>query len=123
MNSLTINLPIPDAKLRSNARVHWAIRSRLTKLHRNRAMLAARTVLGKEPPPRWEKASLRTEWFFPTRRHLDPDNAIGSLKAYIDGLADAGIVANDRGLWPERPVMSTDNVCPRVVLTVVPEEK
>lgn len=39
----------------------------------------------------------------PRNKQPDPDNIIASLKAYIDGLADAGIVANDKNLWPERP--------------------
>jgi hypothetical protein len=32
--------------------------------------------------------------------HPDPDNAIASLKPWLDGFADWGVVANDKGLVP-----------------------
>jgi hypothetical protein len=37
----------------------------------------------------------------PTKaHHPDPDNAIASLKPWLDGFADWGVVANDKGLVP-----------------------
>jgi hypothetical protein len=78
-------------------------------------------ALQSEPMPMWAKASVHIDARFPTARHPDPDNFIASLKSAFDGVADAGIVADDRGLWPDRPVFSTDRKCPCVVLTVTEE--
>lgn len=54
----------------------------------------------------------------PRNKQPDPDNIIASLKAYIDGLADAGIVANDKNLWPERPAIQRVERLPRVEITI-----
>ena len=119
MNSITISLPIPDRRLSPNARVHWSVKARLVKAHRIRAKVFAMGIAGCKPM--WAKASLHTEWRFPTARFWDADNCIASLKSYIDGLADAGLVANDRVIWPERPTMTKDKDFPCVVLTLTQE--
>jgi hypothetical protein len=120
MKTLTITLPLPDRRLSPNARVHWAVKARLVKAHRIRAKLAALSIAGYTPA--WEKASLHSEWRFPTARFWDADNCIASLKSYIDGIADAGLVANDRAIWPERPTMAKDKDNPCVVLTLTQEK-
>ena len=70
----------------------------------------------------WEKAKVRVVWRCTKKIHPDPDNLIASLKAAFDGLADAGIVTNDKGLWPERPVINTGAHWPEVEITVEGEE-
>ena len=108
MTSLTIFLPLPKAALFPNARVHWRVRWRETKLARRLACEAAKAALVKEWPPRWPSASLHVKFTLPGQLRHDPANLMRSLKAYEDGLQDAGIIENDRGLWPERPVIDRD---------------
>lgn len=104
--SLTFQLPLPDRVLSPNSRNHWAVKSKAVKAARMTARIEARRVLSdaRMEPPRWKVATMSVVLFLgPRNKQPDPDNIIASLKAYIDGLADAGIVANDKNLWPERP--------------------
>ena len=73
-------------------------------------------------PPRWLKAKMSVTLFHPTARTPDPTNLMASLKAYEDGFADAGIVANDRGLWPERPKFERTTRMPRIEITITEEK-
>ena len=67
-------------------------------------------------------SSIRATWYGRTRNVLrtDTDNLIASLKAHCDGLADAGIVANDRGfVWAADPITrAVDKDNPKVVFEV-----
>jgi hypothetical protein len=119
--SITITVALPPKACDPNARLHWAAKSRGVRACRNAACLAAKAALKGQPGPMWEKASVKVEAFFPTARFPDPDNLIARLKATFDGVADAGVVANDRGLWPERPSIAKDKANPRIVLTITPE--
>lgn len=108
MTHFTVFLPLPKAALFPNARVHWRVRWRETKMARRLAMVAAKEALGSEWPPRWPAASMHVKFSLPTALRHDPSNLMRSLKAYEDGLQDARIIENDRGLWPERPVIDRD---------------
>ena len=116
--SVTIVLPHPPLPLRPNSRTHWRKKAQAVKAYRLAARLAARTTLGMDAPPCWVKARVKVIWRSRTLIHPDPDNIIASLKAAFDGLADAGIVENDRGLWPERPRIETRASWGEVVITV-----
>ena len=59
--------------------------------------------------------------YFKTLRTPDPGNFMSSLKACEDGIEDAGIIANDRGLWPERPEFFKDAGNPRIEITITQE--
>lgn len=121
MTSITITLPIPARKLSPNARVHWAERANLTRHARAVAHLAALHALNLRRPPGWLKARLEVKAYFKTLNFPDPTNFPLSLKAAIDGIADSGIIANDKGLWPERPTFEKDASNPRVELTISKE--
>lgn len=110
--------------LSSNAQtIHWAVKAKAVKAARTAAKKEAERVLEGAPPPRWEKAKLVVTFFLlPKHRGQDPTNAIYSLKAYIDGLEDAGIVKNDRGLFPERPRFVKTDRMPRVELEITNED-
>ena len=120
MNSISITIPIPPRILSPNARPHWAKKAKATKAFRLRSW-AASSAATKGTPERWLKAKLEVVAYFPTRRFPDPTNLMASLKAAEDGICDAGVVANDRGLWPERPVFKVDKVYPRIELTITEE--
>jgi len=122
--SLTFYLPIPDKVLSPNARCHWAVKSKAVKAARTAAKTEACRVLGDSgcPAPRWAKARYTARLYtLPASRVRDPDNFIASLKSYLDGIADAQIVANDRDLWPERPEFHRCTRMPRVEIIVTPE--
>jgi Holliday junction resolvase RusA-like endonuclease len=120
---MKITLPIPSRLLSPNARCHWSRRAKVFKAAKAVATMetkAAMSASGYEFP--LPKAAYKAVWFFKDRRDRDPDNFMGSLKAYIDGMAAAGLVQNDKVLWPERPeVGEPDKHNPRVEITIIPE--
>lgn len=122
--SLTLQLPLPARQLSPNARVHWSGKRRAVKEARAAAREESRRVMGDagmRSAPRWEKATYRCVFFLPDARKRDADNLMASLKSYLDGIADAGVVVNDSGLWPERPEMRVDRRMPRVEITLTKE--
>lgn len=97
--ALTVELPIPPHALSPNARPHFMERARLKKQARIAAWIAAvaeaqNAGLVDAIPA----AGLVAVWSFKTRRLRDEDNLTGWLKAYRDGLADAGVVADDHAI-------------------------
>lgn len=79
-----IRLPWPARELHSNSRAHWAQKMRATQKARHEAGIVAKAA-GVEC---WPTATIFIEYYPPTRRG-DPQNVPTSLKAYIDGIADA----------------------------------
>lgn len=123
MNSITITIPLPPKECRPNgSHGHWAQKAKAKKAYRRKVHLITLEAIGKGIPERWVKAKVNIKAYFKTARHLDPDNLVASLKSALDGIADAGVVANDKGLWPERPEIYKDAKNPRIELTVTEEE-
>jgi hypothetical protein len=122
MTSLTITIPLPPKEVRNNWRGHWAKKARAVRYYRIQTQLYAMAGLGREKPM-WKKASVKVTAYFPTARHLDPTNLIDALKPAFDGLQDAGVIENDKELWPERPVIVTRDKNPRVELVITEEEE
>jgi Holliday junction resolvase RusA-like endonuclease len=122
MTSITITLPLPDRKLSPNARCHWRAKAPVTKQHRRAAGLKAWETLANQPPPHWKLAKMQVKAYFPTKRFPDFDNFGAMLKAYRDGLEDAGIIENDKGLRPDCPEFFKDAEKPRVEITITPIE-
>ena len=110
MREIAIDVPVPPAPLWPNARVHYMARARAVKRYRGLCWLVA---LAESRKMDWGRpaaaASLQATFFLPARKR-DPDNCVAALKAAIDGIADAGILANDRDLTILPPV-----VVPRAV--------
>lgn len=121
MTSLTITIPHPPKECRPNGRYHWARKAKHVKRHRSLSHMACLEALKGRMPERWRQAKVQVTAYTKTAQHQDPDNLIASLKAAFDGIADAQIVANDKGLWPERPVILKDPVNPRIELTITEE--
>lgn len=119
MNSITIVLPLPDKCLSPNARVHWAKKAKAVKFYRQRARYETRAIAGLNLG--WQKATYKARFYFPDARRRDADNAIASIKSALDGVADAGLVINDSGLWPERPEFLLDKENPRLEITFTKE--
>lgn len=97
-NSYTICLPWPDRRLAPHAKGHWRPKAHATK--------AARWVgcwHGKNAKlPKDPEARLIFTFHPPDNRRRDLHNMPAMMKAYIDGLADAmGVDDNKfRCLWP-----------------------
>ena len=89
MTACTFGLPFPAKALWPNGRpAHWAEKSRAVKSHRAWALAAALAAGVKSLP-----ASARYDIAVPvhpkTANAIDADNAVASLKSYLDGIADA----------------------------------
>jgi hypothetical protein len=118
MNTITITLPLPRNGLTPNRAAQGGHRMMLAKGARADGFKCAYAALNRRNPPRWAKASATITRYGPTKQHPDRDNLIASLKHYIDGVADAGIVANDKGLSFAEPVFAVDKADPRIEITV-----
>jgi Holliday junction resolvase RusA-like endonuclease len=120
MTSLTITIPLPPKEVRNNWRGHRAKKATEVKKYRFLTCFRALAAMGQTKLS-WKKASVKVTAYFPTARHLDPTNLIDALKPAFDGLQDAGVIENDKNLWPERPVIVTRDVNPRVELVITEE--
>jgi len=95
-NSIIITLPLPEKELHPNRRIGRSrlasiIRSKKVKKARDDGLLASRFLLPKDAP--WNAADMQLHFYLP--RKNDDDNLVAWTKAYRDGIADSGIVAND----------------------------
>lgn len=101
-NELRIFLPLPSPDLKANTYKHWRTVSKARRLYRELAHLAA---LAEVRAFKWEmpegrvvididyqtKGSRGVRGYAPR----DEQNAIYALKSAIDGLVDAGVMADD----------------------------
>ncbi len=107
---LQVVLPSPDRRLCGNGYLGKFARARVVKAHR---MAAARAPYALPDGVSAASFLLAADPFFPAdsrvrvdvtvrrdplwaARRLDDDNLWRGLKPYLDGLQDAGLVANDR---------------------------
>lgn len=81
---MTIPLPIPSYS--PNKHLHWARAAKLKKSLRTLSFQVTLQLLGGEPRPRPVAYTLRYYW---PRMRRDDDNAIASVKPYMDGICDA----------------------------------
>ena len=89
-----------------NARKHWRAKMTPKKLQRELAFLSAKQSMEHLPrPPKWKLAEVQTTWY--VARTNDQDNLLSWAKGTWDGIADAGVVDNDRGFVFLPPVQVT----------------
>lgn len=120
---VTITLPLPDARLSPNARNHHMVKAKVVKDARTRAYAYAKMEHGIDDW-HWPAAEVHPTFYWPDKRRRDRDNAVGSIKAYLDGICnDAGLLEDDCYLIPHPPAMKVDRDEPRVVLRFVRREK
>lgn len=89
MESFKIELPTGITLLNANQRYHWSKKAVITSHLRHIAHDQAR---GK---PRIEKAKIRAVYYAPDNRRRDVSNLFPSVKAAVDGIVDAGVLADD----------------------------
>ena len=118
-----LTLSIPPKELNPNSRSHFMAKSRKVKAYRHEAKIEAlrwiRSGMGSKPTL-WTEAAVQVLYFAPDARSRDKDNLLAALKPAFDGLADAGLVVNDRGLTHLPLLIEVDKAKPRVELLVVP---
>ena len=84
---MTITLPWPPAILSPNQRPHWSAKSRAAAAYRAECFWAtksAQTATLKQGP-----LDLRVIFCAPNKRKRDRDNLLASIKAGLDGMAQA----------------------------------
>lgn len=118
LDGFTVTLQLPHKSLSPNSRCHWATKARAAKGYRSAAWAVALERLGRDPAPQWVQAVCQCRFYFPDRRIRDCDNLLASLKSAFDGLADAGIIANDSGLIHLPVVRDVDAHNPHVDIVV-----
>ncbi len=84
---------LPDAALSPNSRCHWSVKGQ--------AVNAAQDEIGWLSKADWHddkpmmKARISYEFHLKDHRKRDLDNLIASMKAYQDGLIEAGVIFFD----------------------------
>lgn len=119
MNTVRIILPLPPRVVSPNGRAHWAAKARAVKAMRYRAAAEVLAARGKDRAV-WPAATVQVTYYHRDRRRRDGDNALASCKAFIDGIADAGLVADDVALTYPPVRFKVDKARPRVELEISP---
>lgn len=115
---ITITMPIPPSCLNPNTKSHWGSKIAARSQQRSDASTYAGATF-RGPGPKWDRAKLTVRWFAKDDHRIpDIDNCIASIKGMIDGIADAGVLANDRGIEGIDVWRVVDKTRPRVELTV-----
>ena len=94
----TITLPWPPKELSPNATLHWAKKAKYKKSYRTLAW--GLTLEQKIEVPKDQTVPMVITFYPPDKRHRDYDNRVASIKAGLDGVADA-LRVNDRLFRPQ----------------------
>jgi crossover junction endodeoxyribonuclease RusA len=117
---MKIILPLPPKELSPNARCHWKPLQEIKRRYRTGAFLRTLEVLGRSPKPMLNRATTTITFYHSTGRFRDADNALASLKAGLDGITDAGVMANDHGFRHNPIEFMKDRDNPRVEIIIDP---
>ncbi|WP_420023906.1 hypothetical protein ACN9JG_06205 [Cereibacter azotoformans] len=112
---MRVELPWPPQELSPNKRVHRMVLAKRKREYRTDCAWLVRAACGKLDA---QRAELRLTFCPPDRRPRDTDNMIASMKAGIDGIADALGVDDSRfGMHFARGEPVKDG---RVIVEVIP---
>ncbi|MCD4557631.1 hypothetical protein [Schaalia sp. lx-100] len=93
MSEQTLIVRVPASEfLSANARHHWPVRAKRTRMLRRRARYHALSQ-GIKPVAGLCMVSVYVQYAH--RRRADPANTYPSVKAMLDGLTDAGVWVDD----------------------------
>lgn len=129
LEKLEITVPLPPKGTHPNARPSMRGKMHAKKLQRQDAWLAAVAAMNElgVKPPRWTHATALATFHFPGNRAKphDLDNLAAWAKATWDGLVTAGVLADDRGLVPLRPVQLIGKAATerKLVLIITPTQE
>lgn len=85
---MRVEFPWPDPGLSPNARTHWMVKSRLVKAAKEQAFFLTKSA-GQAQLPDAGPVHIEIEFYPPTRRRYDLDNALSRCKALLDGFSAA----------------------------------
>ena len=88
------HLPAPE--LNPNKRLHHMQLYAAKRGAKDEAM--ALVLEQGRPSVPYEKAHITITWVAKGKRRRDPDNLFASMKAYIDGLVEAELIADDSAM-------------------------
>jgi len=119
-DELVVILATPPKELKPNSRVHRMAKANAVRQYRCDASYAvmAETPRGGIKGAPWPGADITIRYFHPTKRHLDADNILASLKAAFDGLTDSGLITDDAANRYQPVERYTDKHNPRVELVI-----
>ena len=87
---------LPDSDLNPNKRLHHM---QLYQAKRDAKDEAMALVLEQgRPSTPYAKAHITITWVAKDKRRRDPDNLFASMKAYIDGLVEVGLIEDDSAM-------------------------
>lgn len=118
MGSPQVNLTIaaPCVFINSNQRLHRMAQAKLTKAWREAAQHASKDVGPLNPP-----VHITAHIWKPRRGRYDPNNLAPTTKAIVDGLVDAGLLADDSVEYVIGPDHRHGGIGPAaIVLTIEP---
>ena len=94
---ITIKLGhLPDRALNPNKRLHHMQLYRAKRQAKDEAM--ALVYEHGRPGTPYEAAHITITWVAKDKRRRDPDNLFASMKPYIDGLVEAGLIEDDSAM-------------------------
>lgn len=117
--------PQPGRLLNVNQRVHWSVRSRVTRQWRTAAHQVA-LMLGTPRQRVHGPSFVRLIIPVPTLHRRDPGNLYLCTKASVDGLVDAGVWLDDTAEYVETleprlvHIPRSKGIVPTVELVIVP---
>lgn len=110
-----IDIPAPDGWINSNQRIHRMQTAKLTKAWREAAAKAAQGVAELNPP-----VQIFAHIWKPRGGRYDPGNLYPTAKACVDGIVDAGLLADDdytRVIGPDMRHGGTGK--PEIILEII----
>jgi len=118
-NRIVVILPLPDRRLHPNGgRPHWTIVRKLVEETKALAYGTAKETL-KGAMPGWTAAHGLCRIYLTRSNVADEDDIRAWFKSYIDGIALAGVVTNDRVIRWEKDELGADRMMPRVELEII----
>jgi crossover junction endodeoxyribonuclease RusA len=95
---MKLELPWPASCLSPNARSHWRKVAEAKKSARTLAKYVALDAINRAAwPKNVTAATAEITFITKDERKRDGDNHLAMCKAFIDGMADAGVIVNDCG--------------------------
>lgn len=123
--AIMLTLPLPPKECHQNFRGAHVTRERMAAVRDARYWAwAAATKLSETYGllPQWDRCAVSLAFRFPDARRRDIWNFAGACKAYLDGLADAGVMADDSGIVFGQVSAVIDRGNPGVTITITPME-
>jgi Holliday junction resolvase RusA-like endonuclease len=123
--AVIVELPLPPKECHQNFRGAHATRERMVAVRYARYLAwqtatQLSTTGGYGLLPEWERCAVSLAFRFPDARRRDIWNFAGACKAFLDGLADAGVMADDSDIVYGQVSAVIDRHVSGVTITIMP---